>query len=258
MMIRVAVLALAVAGTAAAQPAVVEVRGDPGAVLVDGVLADASTAGDARRLSVEAGARTVALVEDPTAWNSRTASVELDLAAGDTVAVELRLPVRTRVETLPLGAALELVRADGSREALGTSPAVVDLPPGTSARVVATLDGHHDAEAELPARSAVSLLLPPVGAPDADAVTLLPMRTGTRTRTLVDVGIGAATLAAGAFAVAYKRRADRLDDQLRASAALRSDETLRQEIERYDRISTVGLVGMQAGLGVLAVRFILR
>lgn len=257
-MIRAAALALLFASAAAAQPAVVQVTGDAGTVLVDGELARKTDAADARSFVVEAGAHVVALVDDDAAWNPRRAEVALDLAPGDTVAVALALPVRTRIETLPLGAALALVREDGSRVELGDSPAAVDLPPGETARVVATMDGHHDADAALPGATTVSLLLPPVGEPDADAVTLLPMRRGTRTRTYIDVGIGAASLAAGAFAVTFKRRADRLDDEFNSTSALRGNEALRRDIERNDRLSTLGLIGMQAGLGVLAVRFILR
>ena len=259
-MIRLAAFAFLLSASAAAQPALLVVTTDEGGtVLVDGApaAAEVERPGE-RRIRVDAGVRTVSLVDDPAAWNPRRADAAVTLAPGDTLALALRLPVRTRVETLPLGAALELVREDGTRTALGASPAVVDLPPGETARVEATLDGHYGAEAELPGAPTVSLLLPPVGAPDADPVALLPMRQSTRARTLVDIGIGAATLAAGALAVTYKRRADRLDDEYNSTSALRGDEALRQDILRNDRISTVGLVGMQVGLGVLAVRFMLR
>lgn len=259
-MIRLAALALLLSGAAAAQPALVLVASeDAGTLLVDGSPTEVAVERPGvRAVRVEAGARTVSLVDDPAAWNPRRADVDLTLAPGDTVSLALHLPVRTRVETLPLGATLVLVRADGSRQALGASPAVVDLPPGETARVEATLEGHFSAESGLPGAPTVSLLLPPVGAPNADPVSLLPMRQSTRTRTLVDIGIGAATLAAGAFAVTYKARADRLDDDFNGTGALRANDDLRKDIERNDRISTVGLVGMQVGLGVLAVRFMLR
>lgn len=261
-MIRAAFLCLALAAAAQAQPdtdrAVLTVQTiGPGVLLVDGVgpaltlplvIADRAV-GDTVRL---------AYLDDLTAWNPRRTDADVVLAAGETT-VRLELPVRTRVETLPLGAHLEVVYASGERVPLGLGPAVIDLPVGEQARVLARLADHLDAQATLPSSEPVTLILPPVGQPDADPVTLLPMRGGTRTRTLVDVGIGALAAAAGAVAVHYKFRADRLDDAYREEGGLqRGDESLLDDIGRYDTYSNVALAGMQVGLGVLAVRFILR
>ena len=78
-------------------------------------------------------------------------------------------------------------------------------------------------------------------------------------QTWVDVGIGAAAVAAGAVAVHYKFRADRIDDRYRDPEDPGfADEALRQDALRLDRLSTVALVAMQVGVGALAIRFVLR
>lgn len=240
---------------------------EPGALWIDGeakgpcgpsdVQPDGSVSAPGPVYMLPAGEHEVTLVDDATGWNPRRAT-ETVTVAGATV-VELVLPTRTRVETLPLGAEIVVVLPSGERHAIGPGPADIDLPVGTSARVVATLDDHLSAEAALPADGPVTLILPPAGQPDADPVTLLPMRGSTRTRTLIDLGIGAAAVAAGALAVHYKFRADDLDDLYRDDASpRRGDESLRDDILRYDALSNTALAGMQVGLGVLAVRFILR
>ena len=240
---------------------------EPGTLWIDGEargtcgpserLADGTVTSPGPVYVLSAGEHRVELVDDATGWNPRrvVATVQVD---GATTA-ELVLPTRTRIDTLPLGAALAVVYPSGERRELGAGPVDVDLPQGTRARVVATLDDHLSAEMALPADSSVTLILPPVGQPDADPVTLLPMRGGTRTRTLIDIGIGAAAVAAGALAVHYKFRADDLDDEYRDDMSpRRGDEALLDEILRNDAYSNAALAGMQVGLGVLAVRFILR
>lgn len=261
-MIRVVVAFLFVAVGASAQtlspsPALTITTVGPGVLLVDDIVYPQATlirmtdhaAGDTVRVS---------LVEDLRAWDARRADTTVVMAGAEET-IRMQLPVRSRVETLPLGAELTLILADGERRTLGPGPATIDLAPGTAARVMASLDGHLDAAAALPSAVTVTLILPPVGQPDADPVALLPMRGSTRTRTLIDVGIGAAAALAGAVSIHYKFRADDLDDRYRDEASeRRGDPALLDEINRNDTYSNVALAGMQVGLGVLAVRFILR
>ncbi|MEM0964322.1 MAG: prenyltransferase, partial [Bacteroidota bacterium] len=74
-----------------------------------------------------------------------------------------------------------------------------------------------------------------------------------------DLGIGAAALAAGAVAVHFKFRADSVDDRYRSETSPeRGDEALLDEALRLDRYSAAALGAMQVGVGVLALRFVLR
>jgi hypothetical protein len=174
----------------------------------------------------------------------------------------MALPTRYRVESLPLHALVVLEHADGRRDTLGHAPLTVDLPAGARATLLGTRDGFATARVPLGAPNGpVLLALRPEGL-DAAApvpVALLPTQRSTWPRTLTDLGIGAATLAAGAVAVHYKFRADSVDDQYRALAsAQRGSTALRDEASRLDRLSAVALGAMQVGVGVLAVRFALR
>lgn len=257
------VLALALSASAGAQPAYVRVDAGtapaPGVVVVDGV--EAGRAGDVLRIAADT-ATVVALVEAGAAWNPRRAEVTVSVPAGDTLAVGLALPERYRVETLPLRALVALERPDGAREILGEAPLTVDLPAGTAGTLVATLDGYREARLALDGRAGAPLTLvltPDGGAPGTAPVTVLTTERTGRSRSLLDAGLGALTLAAGVVAVVTKFRADDLDDRYRDPAsAERGDETLRAEAQRLDRFSLVALGAMQVGVGVLAIRLVLR
>lgn len=226
------------------------------AVFVDSVRAGAPGAW----IAVAPGVRAVRAVDDADAWNPRLAERDVTVQAGDSVRVHLDLPQRVRVETLPIRAEVAVVQPDGTEAVLGTAPLSVDLAPGESLAIVARLGGYDTARATVSsgAEAPVVLLLRPH--PETpDAVAQLPTERSTRRRTLIDVGLGAAALAAGAVAVHYKFRADRVDARYRAEDSVDfGDEALRQEAIRLDRYSAVGLGAMQASLGVLALRFVFR
>ncbi len=230
------------------------VETDGSAVVIRGAGGTLVTEPPGTVVAMPAGAATVGAVDNPAAWNPRGASAAVTLVAGDTLRVSLPLPVRYRVESVPLGAALTV---DG--RPAGTTPATLDLPRGTRAALVARLDGHADATAELAGDGGtVGLVLRPT-APGAPAVVLLPTQRSARTRTWIDVGVGALAVAAGAVAVHYKFRANRLDDRYRdPDGPDFGDETLRTEAESLDVRSGLALGVMQAGLVGLAVRFVLR
>ena len=247
---------LAASASASAQQAWVLVEADAGTVVVDDTLQGAV----GRALAVAPGARRVRLVDDADGWNPRIDSARVTAVAGDTLRVRLALPVRRRVESVPRGAAIALALPDGSIRDLGTAPLTVDLPAAAQAELVATAEGYESARQPVGASTEVTfVLVPEPGARVPPEVQTFATRRASRRRTLVDLGIGAATLAAGAVAVYYKFEADAVDDQYRDPESLRrGDEALRQEALRLDRRSGVALGVMQAGVGVLALRFVLR
>lgn len=231
------------------------------AVGAEAVLVDGERAGvPGEWLPVAPGTRRVEAVDDVAAWDPRRAEREVTLAAGDSVRVRLALPHRVRIETLPIRAEVAVERPDGTEAVLGPAPLTVDVAEGGALRLVARLRGYDAARATVEAGAegpVVILLRPHPETPDE--VALLPTERSTRGRTWVDVGLGAAAVAAGAAAVHFKFRADRVDDRYRDESSPEfGDEALRQEALRLDRLSAVGLGAMQVSLGVLAVRFVLR
>ncbi len=246
-------LAVVAAGPVWAQAAHLRVDAPAGQVVVDG--ARLGAAGE--WVEVEPGTREVALVDDVQAWDPRRAATSLAVAPGDSLTVALVLPTRLRIETLPIRATVTRERTAGA-DTLGTAPLTVETDGGPVTLVV-TLDGYETVRRVVaPGTEAVTVVLPL--RPDATpAVALLPTERSTVGRTALDVGIAAATLAAGAVAVHYKFRADRVDDRYRAEGTPDyADETLRQEALRLDRYSAVALGAMQVGVGVFALRFVLR
>ena len=239
---------------ASAQTAHVRVDG-AGEVVVDGAVAGPAGAW----LAVAPGERVVALVDDAQAWNPRRAQQTVTVREGDSVSVALRLPRRVRVETLPIRALVVREYPDGRRDTLGTAPLDLDLRDGEMATLVATLGGYDAVRQSVEGGAPVQTLMlrPEAGAPAERA--LLPTERSTARRTLIDLGIGAATLAAGVVAVSYKFRADAADDRYRSPlSADFGDEAFRDEALRLDRYSAAALGAMQVGVGALALRFVLR
>ena len=185
----------------------------------------------------------------------------MEVVAHETTRVTLVLPVRTRVESLPLGAEAVLVSADGREEVLGTTPLTVDRAGGLQGRVVVRADGFEAAEAPAPPDGGrVSLVLSPEltrGA--APEPYVLPTARRNTARVAVDYALVASTLAAGALAVHYKFQADAADEAYRAEgSSFRGVPAKRDEALRFDRLSGIALGASSASLGVLALRFALR
>ena len=253
-MTRVLLLLTCLAVPAAAQTAHVRVEAPAGEVLVDG--ARAGAVGD--WIAVAPGDRSVALVDDAQAWDPLRAEAALALAPGDSVSVPLALPVRLRVESLPIRA-LVVRETAGGLDTLGTAPLEVDLEAGAEVTLRASRPGYEPVRRTVRAGDGPVTLVLPLSADTVPEAALLPTERSTAGRTLVDLGIGAAAVAAGALAVHYKFRADAVDDRYRTEGTDEfGDEALRQEALRLDRYSAAALGAMQVGVGVLAIRFVLR
>lgn len=247
-------LLVLLAASAAAQSAHLRVDAQAGAVSVDG-----ERAGDVGDwIAVELGERVVALVDDVDAWNPRRTERTITFATGDSLTVAMALPLRLRVETLPIRALV--IREDGgARDTLGTAPLDLEIESGAPVVLEASLDGYETVRQSVPPDAGGVTLVLPLGSETRPEAALLPTQRSTFRRTLLDVGLGAAALAAGAVAVHYKFRADDIDDRYRTEgSADYGDEALREEALRLDRYSAAALGAMQVGLGVLAVRFVLR
>ncbi|WP_412062972.1 hypothetical protein [Rubrivirga sp. IMCC45206] len=253
-MTRLALLFAVLAAPLAAQTAHLRVDAPAGAVLVDGAEAGAAGAW----IAVAPGDRAVALVDDASAWDPRRADAEVSLAAGDSVSIPLALPVRVRIESVPIRA-LIVRQTPAGVDTLGRAPLTVEIGPDESLALRATLAGYEGVSREVAAGSDHVTLILPLGAGTVPEAALLPTQRSTTGRTLIDVGLAAGAVAAGALAVTLKFRADRIDDRYRDETSLDyADPAVRDQALALDRQSALALGVMQVGLGVLAVRFVLR
>ncbi|MEM8601315.1 MAG: hypothetical protein AAGF99_15470 [Bacteroidota bacterium] len=232
----------------------VETNAPDATIYVNGVRSAASQV-----LPVPSGAATVlALVGKADTWDARRAAATVEVAPGDTVVVPLDLPMRYRISSVPYGADVVHEGADGTRTVLGTTPLTLDRTAPLLGALVIQRDGYATQEL-VPGSDFTneqSVLLRPLRAEDgAEVIGLMEARPNR----WIDVAAGALALAGGATAVYFKLRADDLDDRYRdPSSPDRGDPALRQEAQRLDTYSAVGLGAMQAGLGVIAIRLVLR
>ena len=226
------------------------------------VLANGDVLGRANTsITLPVGTVILVLVEDAgEAWQPRRATTTIEVAPGEHLVLTLNLPVRYRIETLPIGATVVL-EAETGREVLGVAPLMVERTAPLSGALVAEREGFLSARLA-PGDSLDNrhtILMRPLedrARPEAAVGWMPPRRSPS---TWIDIAAAGVALAAAGVAVHYKFRADNVDDRYRQLGSLeRGDPVLKAEAERLDTYSLAALGVMQVGVGVLAVRFILR
>ncbi|MEM9998159.1 MAG: hypothetical protein AAF809_10710 [Bacteroidota bacterium] len=191
-------------------------------------------------------------------WDARSAAQTLQVVSGDTLDVRLDLPVRYRLDSMPYGAEVTHIGADGTATSLGATPLSFDRAEPLAGTLVIAKEGYAEQELVPGAAftNAQSVLLRPLRDQGGAEVVGLPP---SRSNRWLDVAAGTLALAGAATAVYFKLRADDIDDRYRDPfSPERGDPALRSEAQRLDTYSAVGLGAMQVGIGVLAVRLVLR
>lgn len=202
--------------------------------------------------------RIVALGGD--GWSVEPVRVALAPGGGDTLRVEARFPYLYRVETVPYGAS---VFAGERALALGTTPVTLRFENPLEAPLHVTLEGYRPRVIAVPGealwnRHVLSLEATQLGSEGAgDGITTIGLDPPRR-RLWIDALALTTAVAGGAVAIHYKFKADRRHEAYMVGGAREGDPELRREFERYDTLSAVGLGAMQVGVGVFAVRLILR
>lgn len=188
------------------------------------------------------------------AWSIAPVEAALDAAPGDTLAVPLPFPYHYQIETIPFGATAVLEHLDG-RIDLGKTPVLYKAPDVLEGRFIIEHQGYLSEE-----------LTPGNEVWNRYLVTLQPLRVGEvvsaeqawrpppKRHRWIDYTAGAIAVIAGAVSIHHKFKADRLNDQYQQTG----DPVLRPRINTLDTRAAVSLGVMQVGLGVLALRFILK
>lgn len=209
-----------------------------------------------RVLAIPAGEVTLALVPPTSSsWLLVRPDTTLLLVAGDTVSVELTYDYVYRIESTPFGA---FVREEGPNGpiTLGETPLVFRRKHPVRSVLRVEKQGFQP-ERILPEPNVVNQyavsLKPQVEQVESIEPVAWRLRPSRKQR-WINLTIAGATVAAGAVAVHYKMKADRLYDRYEDT----TDPELRPNIKRYDTYSAIALGGMQVGVGVFALRLVLR
>lgn len=221
------------------------------------VYADSTLIGSLRSGYVGVPASTSILRLTPpkmNAWSVQPVEHELDAQAGDTLSLTLNFPYYYRIESVPYGASVH-VDAGTNLIDIGSTPLVYDAPAPPEGDFIITLPGYVRERIEpgddIWNRYVVTLS--PSNERDLHS-TQIDWKPPRKRRAWIDYAAIGTALVAGAVAVHYKFRADDLYDAYQESG----DPALRPAIKRYDVRSGIAFGVMQAGIGVFAVRLVLR
>ena len=197
------------------------------------------------------------------AWNARRADARVAVRPADTVLVQLRIPARTLVTSVPYGARVSLIEEGQPPVFLGTTPLAHDSATPLAGTLLIEQDGYA-AERLVPGGTFTerhAVLLAPMADPALAAAPGVYTYGDARVRgrRWIDYAAAGLAVAGAATSIYYKFEADRIDDRIRDQVdTLERTAELEDRRRRLDGSALVGLGAMQLGVGVLAVRFVLR
>jgi hypothetical protein len=200
------------------------------------------------------GEHTLTLREpNAEAWRLRSSSAEVVVDAGSTQTVRLDVPYRYRVESFPYGAVVTL-EGEGASERLGKTPLDLEVDRPLEGTLVVEKAGH-TVERQRPGASAdnhYAFVLRPLDYEVGE--TEIALGEPRAPNQWIDVAALGLAVGAGAVAVYYKFKGDDEFDEY----ARTGDPAQRSDFERYDTYSAIALGAMQVGIGVFAIRLVLR
>lgn len=236
--------------------------------LIDTNLPDAVLYADSLRLGrvgeglvhVPAWARMLRLVPEVDAWSVEPlmrplpASAFEETTGGDTLRLSMRFPYHYAIESVPFGASVYL-EEENARAELGTTPLVYRAEAPLTGVLVVERQGYGPVRLEPGADvwNREVLVLEPL-IPAGVATVEMDWNPPAPRRRWIDVAALGLAAVGGATAVYYKFKADDRYDVYQETG----DPALRPEIRRYDLYSGVALGAMQVGVGVFALRLVLR
>jgi hypothetical protein len=187
------------------------------------------------------------------AWRLRTAEADVKVQPGETQTVRLDVPTRYRVESFPYGAVVTL-EGEGDARRLGKTPLDLEVDEPLDGTLVVEKAGHA-VERQQPGSAAdnrYTFVLRPL---DYEVgTTEVALNESQRPNYWIDAAAVGLALGAGAVAVYYKFKGDDEFDEY----ARTGNPAERDDFERYDTYSAIALGAMQVGIGVFAIRLVLR
>lgn len=187
-------------------------------------------------------------------WSITPVSTALSPFSSDTLRVSLPFPYHYQVETVPYGASVVLKNQDGE-QLLGDTPVLYKSTEVLTGTLIVEKQGYLTQEVATGAEvwNRYVLTLEPFHVDDVQSAER-DWHPPRKRRRWIDYTAAVMAVTAGAISIHYKFKADRLNDEYTETG----NPALRPRINALDDRAGIALGVMQAGLGVLAVRFILR
>lgn len=220
------------------------------------VFADSLLVGGASSmlLAVPAASRSIRLTApNPDVWSIAPITRSLDVVAGDTARVVMHFPYHYRIESEPFGADVLIQHLDQGRS-IGVTPLLYRSADPVEGSILVRRVGHISQSIQ-PGKAVWNrhvVHLEPIG--ELDTAIQMNLNPPRAQRKWIDYAALGTALAAGAFAVHYKFKADDLADEYERTR----DEALMPRIETQDFRAAVAFGVMQGGVAVFALRLVLR
>lgn len=210
---------------------------------------------DAGIFVVPSDAKTVRLVAPGSDnWSVPPVVADLPTPRPDSLTLDLFFPRYYRIETVPFGAEV-FIEQDGGLRRIGQTPFTWASDEPLTSPLILRRSGYVEGKVipgdQLWNRSTVMLNpVPGIGEATAE-VNWKPPRKHKNWVDYAALGLAAVS---GAFAIHNKILADNRYDEYTAT----QNGALRSQVKSHDTRAALGLVGLQAGLGVFAFRLAFR
>lgn len=186
-------------------------------------------------------------------WSMSPLVADLETEQGDSLVLDLDFLYHYRVESVPYDAQVFL-ETPGERILLGDTPLLYAIDDPIRGMLLVTKSGFEPLRItpgeKIWNQHYISLETKIVEEELAKAF----WKPGNKSTRWIDYVAGGVALASGVMAVRFKTKADRRYARYENSG----DPDLRPGFERFDTYSAVALGTMQVGIGVIAVRLILK
>lgn len=220
------------------------------------VFADSMLVGGASSmlLAVPVASRSIRLTApNPDAWSIAPITRPLDVASGDTARVVMRFPYHYRIESEPFGADVLIEHLEESRY-IGVTPLLHRSEDPLERSILVRRVGYVSQRIQ-PGKAVWNrhvVHLEPIS--ELDTATQMNLNPPRAYRAWIDYAALGTAIVSGALAVHYKFKADNLADEFE----LTRNNALTSRIETHDFRAAVAFGVMQGGLGIFALRLVLR
>ncbi len=186
-------------------------------------------------------------------WSMSPIITDLDDAMGDSLQLTLNFQYHYRVESVPYDARVFL-ELPGERSLLGDTPLLYAVDDPIRGMLLVTKEGYEPLRLTPGEKIWNQHYITLEEKVNEEQLAKAFWRPGDKSTRWIDYLAGGVAVASGVMAIRFKTKADRRYARYEQSG----DPTLRPGFERFDRYAAVSLGTMQVGLGVLAVRFVIK